>query len=93
MLSHDVIVTLARRLYDARKARTALRHFSQQFPAMTIEDGYAIQREWVELEPAAVAEPVPGDFVVLPDRRGVEHSRLGVEHLIPSTSSKQPFQN
>jgi 2-oxo-hept-3-ene-1,7-dioate hydratase len=43
---------LARELYQARKSRTPLRHFSQRFPTMTIEDGYAIQREWVKLEQA-----------------------------------------
>jgi 2-oxo-hept-3-ene-1,7-dioate hydratase len=43
---------LARELYQARKSRTPLRHFSQRFPTMTIEDGYAIQREWVRLEQA-----------------------------------------
>jgi 2-oxo-hept-3-ene-1,7-dioate hydratase len=43
-------IALARQLYQARKQRTPLRHFSQQHPDMTIEDGYAIQREWVKLE-------------------------------------------
>ncbi len=41
---------LARMLYDARRTRTPLRHFSQAYPHMTIDDGYAIQREWVKLE-------------------------------------------
>jgi 2-oxo-hept-3-ene-1,7-dioate hydratase len=50
MLSLETIRALARRLYDARKSRTQLRHFSSQHPGMTIEDGYAIQRAWVELE-------------------------------------------
>jgi 2-oxo-hept-3-ene-1,7-dioate hydratase len=50
MLPQDTIKSLARQLYEARKTRTQLRHFSLQFPAMTIEDGYAIQREWVKLE-------------------------------------------
>lgn len=50
MLDPKTITTLARRLYDARKTRTPLRHFSREFPSMTIEDGYAIQREWVKLE-------------------------------------------
>ena len=52
MLSQDTITALARQLYDARKNRTQLRHFSKQYPEMTIEDGYAIQREWVKLEQA-----------------------------------------
>ncbi len=50
MLNQETVVHLARQLYDARKSRTQLRHFSTRYPAMTIEDGYAIQREWVKLE-------------------------------------------
>jgi 2-oxo-hept-3-ene-1,7-dioate hydratase len=50
MLEQATIAALARQLYDARKTRTQLRHFSAQYPEMTIEDGYAIQREWVRLE-------------------------------------------
>ncbi len=50
MLDPDTIVALARQLYEARKTRTALRHFSRQYPQMDIGDGYAIQREWVRLE-------------------------------------------
>jgi 2-oxo-hept-3-ene-1,7-dioate hydratase len=50
MLPQHTIAQLARELYDARKSRTALRHFSARFPQMTIADGYAIQRAWVQLE-------------------------------------------
>ncbi|MBL8312019.1 MAG: 2-oxo-hepta-3-ene-1,7-dioic acid hydratase [Burkholderiales bacterium] len=50
MLTPELVQSLARQLYDARKSRTQLRHFSKQYPEMTIEDGYAIQREWVKLE-------------------------------------------
>lgn len=50
MLNPDTIQALARELYQARKNRTALRHFSARHPGMTIEDGYAIQRAWVALE-------------------------------------------
>jgi 2-oxo-hept-3-ene-1,7-dioate hydratase len=52
MLPPETIRALAQRLYEARKTRIQLRHFSGEFPAMTIEDGYAIQREWVKLEMA-----------------------------------------
>jgi 2-oxo-hept-3-ene-1,7-dioate hydratase len=52
MLAPETIAELARELYAARKSRTQVRHFSQRFPAMTIDDGYAIQREWVRLEQA-----------------------------------------
>jgi 2-oxo-hept-3-ene-1,7-dioate hydratase len=50
MLAAQLIQTLAQQLYAARKNRQALRHFSTQYPQMTIEDGYAIQRAWVALE-------------------------------------------
>jgi 2-oxo-hept-3-ene-1,7-dioate hydratase len=50
MLPAATVAELARQLYDARKSRTPLRHFSKAHPTMTVEDGYAIQREWVRLE-------------------------------------------
>ena len=50
MLPADVTLSLARQLQEARKSRKPLRHFSRANPGMTIEDGYAIQREWVKLE-------------------------------------------
>ena len=50
MLAPDTISTLARDLYNARKSRTTLPLFSKRFPEMTIDDGYAVQRAWVELE-------------------------------------------
>jgi 2-oxo-hept-3-ene-1,7-dioate hydratase len=49
-LDAQTIAALARELYDARKSRTPLRHFSKRHPGMSIEDGYAIQRAWVALE-------------------------------------------
>jgi 2-oxo-hept-3-ene-1,7-dioate hydratase len=52
MLPAATIADLARQLYYARRNRVQLRHFSRQYPDMTIEDGYAIQREWVRLEMA-----------------------------------------
>src|ERR1700745_227685 len=50
MLSTDIVRLLAQRLYQARKDRVQLRHFSLEHPGMTIEDGYAIQSEWVRME-------------------------------------------
>ena len=52
MLPKETILALARRLYEARKSRTQLRHFSREYPGMTVQDGYAIQSEWVKLEQA-----------------------------------------
>ena len=50
MLTPDTIASLAAELYQARKTRTAVRHFSARFPGMTVDDGYAVQRAWVALE-------------------------------------------
>jgi 2-oxo-hept-3-ene-1,7-dioate hydratase len=50
MLSESTIAALANKLYEARKQRRQLRHFSREHPSMTIDDGYAIQRAWVALE-------------------------------------------
>ena len=52
MLDTKTVTLLARELYDARKTRSQLRHFSQRHPSMTVADGYAIQRAWVALEVA-----------------------------------------
>lgn len=53
MLSQNLTQDLARQLSEARRTRTPIRQFSQVHPGMTIEDGYAVQREWVSLELAA----------------------------------------
>ena len=53
MLPTQTLQALALELQTARQTRTPLRHFSQRFPQMTVDDGYAIQREWVKLELAA----------------------------------------
>ena len=52
MLDATTIAALARELYEARKSRRQVGHFSQRHPGMTIDDGYAIQRAWVRLEQA-----------------------------------------
>ena len=53
MLNNEIIQTLALELQAARRDRVQLRHFSQRFPQMTVDDGYAVQRAWVALELAA----------------------------------------
>lgn len=50
MLDEATIQQLAAKLDHAEKTRTQLRHFSAAYPQMTIEDGYAIQREWVKIK-------------------------------------------
>jgi len=53
MLDSSTVQNLAQELREARRTRRQVRHFSQRFPGMTVEDGYAIQRAWVALEIAA----------------------------------------
>ncbi|WP_432258392.1 2-oxo-hept-4-ene-1,7-dioate hydratase [Cupriavidus sp. TMH.W2] len=50
MLEQTIIRELAAKLDHAEKTRTQLRHFSAAYPEMTIEDGYAIQREWLKIK-------------------------------------------
>ena len=47
MLTQEQIADSARRLDDAERARTQIRQLSLDFPQVTIDDGYAIQRTWV----------------------------------------------
>ena len=46
-LSETVIADLAARLDLAEKSRQQIGHFSREYPQMTIEDGYRVQRAWV----------------------------------------------
>ncbi|MEO8835535.1 MAG: 2-oxo-hept-4-ene-1,7-dioate hydratase [Caldimonas sp.] len=50
MLDRETIAALAAELHDAERRRVQLRHFSLRHPAMTIDDGYAIQRAWLALK-------------------------------------------
>jgi 2-oxo-hept-3-ene-1,7-dioate hydratase len=50
MLSEKIITELAQRLDAAEKSRVQIPQFSLEFPQITIEDAYAIQRAWVDLK-------------------------------------------
>jgi 2-oxo-hept-3-ene-1,7-dioate hydratase len=50
MLDKDQIHDLAARLDQAEKTRQQIRQFSLQFPGMTMEDAYAVQKAWVDLK-------------------------------------------
>lgn len=52
MLSPETVCALAQELYHARKSATQVSQLSLRHPDMTIDDGYAIQREWTRLEQA-----------------------------------------
>ncbi|WP_027528219.1 2-oxo-hept-4-ene-1,7-dioate hydratase [Bradyrhizobium sp. Ec3.3] len=49
-LSKDDILSCARRLHQAEKTRTQIRQLSQDYPAITIADAYAIQKAWVDIK-------------------------------------------
>ncbi|MNZ40577.1 2-hydroxyhexa-2,4-dienoate hydratase [compost metagenome] len=50
MLDQAMITELATELHRAEQLRVQTEHFSKRYPQMTIEDGYAISREWVSLK-------------------------------------------
>jgi 2-oxo-hept-3-ene-1,7-dioate hydratase len=82
MLPPDTITALARELYDARKSRTPLRQFSQRFPRMTIDDGYAIQRAWVALE-LADGRTIKGRKIGLTSRAMQQASQITEPDFAP----------
>ena len=98
MLSPETICALARRLYEARKSRTQLRHFSAEHPGMTIQDGYAVQREWVKLE-LADGRSIRGRKIGLTSRAMQQASQISEPDYAPlmddmffDTGSDIPFQ-
>ena len=50
MLSNDIITSCANRLNQAEKERVQIRQISLDYPDITIDDAYAIQREWVQMK-------------------------------------------
>jgi len=82
MLSQQIVTELARRLYEARKNRTQLRHFSREYPQMSIEDGYTIQREWVKLE-LADGHRIKGRKIGLTSRAMQQASQINEPDYAP----------
>ena len=54
-LPDTAVAELARRLHEAEQTRVPIRQISLQYPEMTIEDSYAVQRELVRLKVAGGA--------------------------------------
>ena len=82
MLNDTTIAALARQLYDARKSRTPLRHFSRQHPQMTVADGYAVQRAWVALE-LADGRTIRGRKIGLTSRAMQQSSQINEPDCAP----------
>jgi 2-oxo-hept-3-ene-1,7-dioate hydratase len=98
MLPTETIRLLARRLYDARKSRTQLRQFSLEHRGMTIDDGYAIQSEWVRLE-MADGRSIKGRKIGLTSRAMQQSSQITEPDYAPlmddmffATGSDIPFE-
>jgi 2-oxo-hept-3-ene-1,7-dioate hydratase len=51
-LTNDDIRLAAERLHQAERTRTQIRQLSQDYPAITIEDAYAIQKAWIAIKVA-----------------------------------------
>jgi 2-oxo-hept-3-ene-1,7-dioate hydratase len=49
-LTPALCASLARELHDAERSRIQLAHFSKRYPAMTVDDSYAVQRAWIEIK-------------------------------------------
>lgn len=50
MLDKEQVNRAVQRLHQAEKSREQIRALSLDHPEITIEDAYAIQRQWVELK-------------------------------------------
>jgi 2-oxo-hept-3-ene-1,7-dioate hydratase len=49
-LEQSLVQSLAAKLDEAEKTRAQVRQFSLEHPGITIDDAYAVQREWVRLK-------------------------------------------
>src|ERR1700761_2225457 len=50
MLNQETIDALAERLDEAERTKTLIRMFTREYPDMTIDDAYGIQRAWTKLQ-------------------------------------------
>ncbi|MEO8936950.1 MAG: 2-oxo-hept-4-ene-1,7-dioate hydratase [Burkholderiaceae bacterium] len=75
MFSAQRIASLAAELQHSETSRVELEHFSRRFPEMTIEDGYAISKQWVNTKIAA-GRIVRGHKIGLTSRAMQQASRI-----------------
>lgn len=74
-LSADVVKASAQRIHESEISRVQIRHLSQQYPEMTIEDAYAIQREWVAIK-LAEGRTLKGHKIGLTSRAMQQSSQI-----------------
>jgi 2-oxo-hept-3-ene-1,7-dioate hydratase len=75
MLDKNLIAQLATELDESERSRVQVEHFSKRYPGMTIEDGYAISRAWVEMKIAA-GRSVRGHKIGLTSRAMQQSSQI-----------------
>jgi 2-oxo-hept-3-ene-1,7-dioate hydratase len=86
MLDPRTIRALAAQLDNAEKTRTQLRHFSSAHPDMSMQDGYAIQREWVRLK-LAEGHVIKGRKIGLTSRAMQRASQINEPDYAPLLDS------
>ena len=82
MLDEATIAALAAELHDAAKRRLQVRHFSRRHPTMTIDDGYAVQRAWLEAR-LAEGRVVRGRKIGLTSRAMQQSSQIDEPDFAP----------
>ncbi len=65
MLDKQTRTLIAQRLNQAEKQREQIRAISLDYPSITIEDAYAVQREWVEMMKIAEGRVLKGHKIGL----------------------------
>jgi 2-oxo-hept-3-ene-1,7-dioate hydratase len=75
MLSDSDIRAAAQRLHQAEKTRVQTRQLTLDHPDMTIEDAYAIQREWIRLK-LAEGRTIKGHKIGLTSRAMQQSSQI-----------------
>ncbi|MDZ4131160.1 MAG: 2-oxo-hepta-3-ene-1,7-dioic acid hydratase, partial [Hydrogenophaga sp.] len=75
MFNPDLIAQLAAELHHSEKTRVQVEHFSKRHPGMTMEDGYAISRAWVQLK-LAEGRVVRGHKIGLTSRAMQQASQI-----------------
>jgi 2-oxo-hept-3-ene-1,7-dioate hydratase len=75
MFDQALIQQLAAELHASEKSRQQVEHFSKRFPGMTIEDGYAVSRAWVQMK-IAEGRKVRGHKIGLTSRAMQQSSQI-----------------
>ena len=75
MFDDATLQQLARELNESEKSRVQVEHFSKRFPSMTIADGYAVSRAWVQMK-IAEGRQVRGHKIGLTSRAMQQSSQI-----------------